>query len=396
MEEAERLANNLQASPAIEHSTLVQDANGKPILAYFSYHIVQAVVKPDTGTTLAQTDVVCEPVMQDTIVDDGIPVMHPSSIYTATDYPAFSQPHALDRKRFDTHMLFHLQPKELETSRDGKKMEDARHREDVVSPVMVYHSEDGSVNVELKGLRHDVHAWQEQGHPQVRICVKSPLLTLQLIYPQKGFMPSVDLVGGPTTKQCQARALSCSDGEINMYLHRMIAMAFPELYPQLLSAYAAGHRWTEEEPGIMLGKVSLWKLQVGVHRDCKDFLCAIFNAGEYDGGAAVFPDIGLRFKFVIYKLRSIRTDVWFQYRYSPGHVIIFRSDALYHGVERWTPKVMKLGAPFTPGRVAWVYLSHREAVEKLSELPAGWSAACANGTLAHLVDDRMRPNDSAQ
>lgn len=76
----------------------------------------------------------------------------------------------------------------------------------------------------------------------------------------------------------------------------MIAMAFPALYPQLMAAYAAGHRWEEEEPGIMLGKVCLWKLQVGVHRDSKDFLCAIFNTGEYVGGAAVFPDIGMRFK----------------------------------------------------------------------------------------------------
>lgn len=72
----------------------------------------------------------------------------------------------------------------------------------------------------------------------------------------------------------------------------MITMAFPALYHQLLAAYAAGHRWEEKEPDIMLGKVYLWKLQVGVHRDSKDFLCAIFNTGEYKGGLQSFQILG--------------------------------------------------------------------------------------------------------
>ena len=51
--------------------------------------------------------------------------------------------------------------------------------------------------------------------------------------------------------------------------------------------------------GPMLGRALLWKLQVGVHRDVKDYLCIIFNSGKYTGGAALFPDLGMKFKYVM-------------------------------------------------------------------------------------------------
>ena len=106
-------------------------------------------------------------------------------------------------------------------------------------------------------------------------------------------------------------ALAFADADITQHLDLMVKTACPELYGDLHKAYEAGRRWAgmtlpapdtgvedtfKRSPvgGPFLGRVSIWKLQVGVHRDAKDFLCAIINGGDYDGGGAVFPDIGLK------------------------------------------------------------------------------------------------------
>lgn len=66
--------------------------------------------------------------------------------------------------------------------------------------------------------------------------------------------------------------------------------------------------------------------------------------------------------------------------YRPRHVIIFRSACLYHEVNEWTPTVMARNDYFTPGRVAYVYFTHSDAVEMLEGKPPGWyeKTACGN------------------
>lgn len=59
--------------------------------------------------------------------------------------------------------------------------------------------------------------------------------------------------------------------------------------------------------------------------------------------------------------------------------MIFRSSALYHEVTHWEPKVKKKDDPFTPGRVAYVYFTHRSMVEQLSDKPAGWYRTTGGG-----------------
>ena len=113
---------------------------------------------------------------------------------------------------------------------------------------------------------------------------------------------------------CRTVAAVFSDGDLTDYLTEMVKVVCPELFEVLMAAYKAGHRWestsvplssrkddTFGRPlsgGPFLGRVMLWKLNVGVHRDTRDYLCAILNAGDYTGGGALFPDLGLKFKCV--------------------------------------------------------------------------------------------------
>ena len=102
------------------------------------------------------------------------------------------------------------------------------------------------------------------------------------------------------------------DDDITIQLDQMAkASLSPQEYKRLEKSYAAGYRWTcsSVKPsevkdhfgnpligGPFLGKVMLWKLQVGVHRDVKDFICCIINSGEYNGGACILPDLGVKLK----------------------------------------------------------------------------------------------------
>lgn len=70
----------------IERSTLVNDANGTPILAYFGNHIVKKAVKKkkaDVGDKKAAVGQ--KRLLEDTEVHDGIPVSNIRSEYPVGD-----------------------------------------------------------------------------------------------------------------------------------------------------------------------------------------------------------------------------------------------------------------------------------------------------------------------
>lgn len=92
--------------------------------------------------------------------------------------------------------------------------------------------------------------------------------------------------------------------------------------------------------GVLLGKITLWKLQTGLHRDCKDYLCVLYCSGDFEGGELLIPDLKLRFK------------------YAPGDIIIFDSAALWHAVAPWQPLTTPCKDGITPGRVARVKAPH--------------------------------------
>lgn len=59
-------------------------------------------------------------------------------------------------------------------------------------------------------------------------------------------------------------------------------------------------------------------------------------------------------------------------RYRPGHVLVFRSSALYHAIAPWKGLPMKSGDYFIPGRIAWVFFNHKKVVNFLQDKPKNW------------------------
>lgn len=53
----------------------------------------------------------------------------------------------------------------------------------------------------------------------------------------------------------------------------------------------AGHK---VEVNLFEGRVTLWKLQTGIHLDDLDFLCAIYCAGQFVDGEGIFTDLKLK------------------------------------------------------------------------------------------------------
>ena len=101
-----------------------------------------------------------------------------------------------------------------------------------------------------------------------------------------------------------------SDGRISNLVAEYVKRYDPELYEQLKQSFALTDWVSKEVPdassmggGIFMGKVVLWKLHTALHIDPADALCAITCTGDYEGGEAYFPDLGL-------KLRCVNPFIW--------------------------------------------------------------------------------------
>lgn len=92
------------------------------------------------------------------------------------------------------------------------------------------------------------------------------------------------------------------------YISRMVEKAFPQEFAMLkLSQHRGG--WTTRpyndqgyEGGVFLNRVALWKLGCLLHKDCSDMLCATCCGGSFIGGEAIFPDLGLKFRYVSHSI----------------------------------------------------------------------------------------------
>ncbi|KAJ3556427.1 hypothetical protein NM688_g2038 [Phlebia brevispora] len=129
----------------------------------------------------------------------------------------------------------------------------------------------------------------------------------------------------------------------------------------------------EIEGGPFLSHALLWNLQIScvdMHLDQNDFMCLTFNGGNYIGGGALFPDLRYTCKD---ENGNDRVHNGIKFTYSPGHTLYFNSRVLYHKIEKWELGVMKEGDTFLPGRTAWVYFTHLDAVRDLKDKPPGWS-----------------------
>ena len=52
------------------------------------------------------------------------------------------------------------------------------------------------------------------------------------------------------------------------------------------------------------------------------------------------------------------------FRYSPGDIVIFFSDAFYHSILPWAPLLKQPEDIVTPGRVSWVLNTHTDVLQK--------------------------------
>jgi len=78
------------------------------------------------------------------------------------------------------------------------------------------------------------------------------------------------------------------------YLDMLLKAHAPREYVQLKKSAKAGRWVADSEEGCTLGLATIWKLQVGVHLDRKDWeLCMIVCGGNFTGGALYLPDLGL-------------------------------------------------------------------------------------------------------
>lgn len=177
---------------------------------------------------------------------------------------------------------------------------------------------------------------------------------------QKEVTPSAALLANGAHANRDALAYAAIPHEVVQLLTDIVEKYYPVEYERLVAA-AKDHRLVATK-SFMLGVVTIWKLQVRAHLDRSDFaLCIITCAGDFEGGELMFPDLGVCVRYVsppfLFKLCLSH-----QNSYRPGDVIAFRSRYLYHAVRQWYPAKQK--NDLTPGRVSWVFFTHKIAIEQ--------------------------------
>ena len=100
----------------------------------------------------------------------------------------------------------------------------------------------------------------------------------------------MDLQGkGSASDAREARTYVAAMAPQQKYLNMLLTK-----YVELKRSWAASCWFTENPEGCTLGLAMVWKLQVGVHLDCKDWeLCMIVCSGNFTGGALYLPDLDL-------------------------------------------------------------------------------------------------------
>ncbi|KIY62270.1 hypothetical protein CYLTODRAFT_361730, partial [Cylindrobasidium torrendii FP15055 ss-10] len=178
---------------------------------------------------------------------------------------------------------------------------------------------------------------------------------------------SADCTAG-STRSGAMRTYYAATQKVAAYLKELFRVAYPAEHARYEAAFQAG-QWFAEDPGPWVGRALVFKLQVSVHRDGKDDgPAAIFCAGTFSGGEAIFPDLGVKLRQVLIDARDPGLTL---NRYGTGDVIIFMAGALYHKVARWVP-VGNRENGMAPGRVGHVFFFPRDSFRILQDKPPDW------------------------
>ncbi|KAG1735277.1 uncharacterized protein EDB91DRAFT_1083733 [Suillus paluster] len=201
----------------------------------------------------------------------------------------------------EDHLLQYIKVDSAQDSEDPH--EDGIHRSFIYA--------DHTVASKCTGARHLVHAWPDQAH--------DPII--------HGLHPSADMVSN-THGALHVHAYFEDTQELAILLGEMFQIAF---YAKYEAAFLTGH-WTVTDPGPLLGRVLVWKLQVMPHQDGLDAgPSIIFNMGKFTGGECYITNLKLKLK------------------YCPGDVIILMGGALHHGIGPWKPLPGITEDGITPG-----------------------------------------------
>ncbi|KAG1790757.1 uncharacterized protein HD556DRAFT_1445769 [Suillus plorans] len=146
----------------------------------------------------------------------------------------------------ENHLLQYIK---VDSTKDSEDL-----REDGICRSFIYAGaeyvyEDCTFASECTGTRHLVHAWPDQGSdPTVH-----------------GLHPSADMVSN-ASGALHVQAYFDDTQELAILLGEMFRVSFPAFYTKYEAAFLAG-RWTITDPGPLLGRVLVWKLQVMPHQD---------------------------------------------------------------------------------------------------------------------------------
>jgi len=144
------------------------------------------------------------------------------------------------------------------------------------------------------GLRHTIQCWYEQGGTA---SILSNLL-LHMNWFMMEVQSSSSISGLARKGLCfwykGGRDLCCSNGattEVSRYAAQNICTQRIYGAQEVLGSWLLVHG---ESGRLYLGLAMVWKLQVGIHLDCKDWeLCMIVCSGNFTGGALYLPDLDL-------------------------------------------------------------------------------------------------------
>ncbi len=116
----------------------------------------------------------------------------------------------------------------------------------------------------------------------------------------------------------------------------------------------------------------LYKLQVDLHDDADDDgLSAMLCAGRFNGGILQVPQLGLNLRLSCFvSLYCLSSKSCFRYR--PGDVVLILAAKLFHKVTKWEAVPRKADDTTNPGRMSFVFFSHKDVVDFLETKDEKW------------------------
>ncbi|KAJ3571654.1 hypothetical protein NP233_g3623 [Leucocoprinus birnbaumii] len=337
LSQANALLGNGQ--PAIACSTIYEDREGHPILAYYATRTVDRERSSPRVLTLEE-QYSAEGRTQESIDElvrggqhhtsyDGIP-------------PALCEEYRTQVQALCAGTPPKLSKTEKRHPDDDKVVHTVQGEALPGGKYTAYMDDKGKV-VEAAGVHHLVHCWKATGQKKLSVskCVRD---TSHMYLMLPNYYSS-------TTR------LAAMLGE-------KLKSLWPEFYDLYERSFKAGVT-IKEDPGPFLARAIVYKVQIGTHVDKSDAGPSVcFPCGDWvSGGELVVPQLGAKFA------------------YKSGDIVILYAAKLYHQVAPWRCAPLDLSSKVTPGRIGNVFFSPANSVKELKDKEEGWAMRTGLGIL---------------